>query len=178
MPGYYDLLARTGKKSAALVFRFPALLLLPVLILTIVEFTHLSWPQRTQTTANTVTDTAPLPVLNVDLFPLADRAILARLHWHEKNIPVNKLIVSALPVSDISLRFSGYLIADNRDKSLVIVQEGQQQTTLFVGDPLPDRSAVIIDIQSGGIIINRGGYYESILFESDEVNQAVRTNSP
>lgn len=81
-------------------------------------------------------------------------------------------------MSDISLRFSGYLIADNRDKSLVIIQQGQQQTTLFIGDLLPDRSAVIIDIQSGGIIINRGGYYESILFESDDVNQTMRSNPP
>ncbi|VEB89096.1 pullulanase C protein [Klebsiella quasipneumoniae] len=72
-----------------------------------------------------------------------------------------------MPVSSLKLRLAGLLASSNPARSIAIIEKGNQQVSLSVGDTTPGYDAQIAAILPDRIIVNYQGRQEAILLFND-----------
>ncbi|HBZ3640752.1 TPA: type II secretion system protein GspC [Klebsiella pneumoniae] len=86
-----------------------------------------------------------------------------------KNPPAPAVATSLnqVPVSSLKLRLAGLLASSNPARSIAIIEKGNQQVSLSVGDTTPGYDAQIAAILPDRIIVNYQGRQEAILLFND-----------
>ena len=81
--------------------------------------------------------------------------------------PAEATSLNQVPVSSLKLRLAGLLASSNPARSIAIIEKGNQQVSLSVGDTTPGYDAQIAAILPDRIIVNYQGRQEAILLFND-----------
>lgn len=81
--------------------------------------------------------------------------------------PAAATSLNQVPVSSLKLRLAGLLASSNPARSIAIIEKGNQQVSLSVGDTTPGYDAQIAAILPDRIIVNYQGRQEAILLFND-----------
>jgi general secretion pathway protein C len=148
--------------------------LLPQIVTLIILITAI--PQLAKLTWRVVFPVSPedISALPLTAPPAADPELktcgphLPCLAWRQKTpAPTDATSLNQVPVSSLKLRLAGLLASSNPARSIAIIEKGNQQVSLSVGDTTPGYDARIVAILPDRIIVNYQGRKEAILLFND-----------
>ncbi|WP_410003476.1 type II secretion system protein N [Marinobacter sp. F3R11] len=91
---------------------------------------------------------------------------------------VAEAVKRSAPETGLRLRLEGVLVGQRPEDSGAIVAGSNGETAWYrVGDVLPG-NAELAEVESGRILIRRGGRYESLTFEEDDTSAMVAEVAP
>ncbi|MBQ0831248.1 type II secretion system protein N [Marinobacter sp.] len=107
---------------------------------------------------------------NSGRYPMANYEFFGRA---EASGEVAAAVKRSAPETGLRLRLEGVLVGQRPEDSGAIVAGSNGETEWYrVGDLLPG-NAELAEVESGRILIRRGGRYESLTFEEDNVSTMV-----
>ncbi|HBZ3704409.1 TPA: type II secretion system protein GspC [Klebsiella quasipneumoniae] len=110
--------------------------------------------------------TAP-PAAELELKNVRPAFTLFGLATKNPPAPAEATSLDQVPVSSLKLRLAGLLASSNPARSIAIIEKGNQQVSLSVGDTTPGYDAQIAAILPDRIIVNYQGRQEAILLFND-----------
>ena len=147
----------------------PRIVTLIILITAIPQLAKLTWRVVFPVSSEDISAlplTAP-PAAEPELKNVRPAFTLFGLATKNPPAPAEATSLDQVPVSSLKLRLAGLLASSNPARSIAIIEKGNQQVSLSVGDTTPGYDAQIAAILPDRIIVNYQGRQEAILLFND-----------
>ncbi|MDG0762970.1 type II secretion system protein GspC [Klebsiella quasipneumoniae] len=147
----------------------PRFVTLIILITAIPQLAKLTWRVVFPVSSEDISAlplTAP-PAAEPELKNVRPAFTLFGLATKNPPAPAEATSLDQVPVSSLKLRLAGLLASSNPARSIAIIEKGNQQVSLSVGDTTPGYNAQIAAILPDRIIVNYQGRQEAILLFND-----------
>ena len=147
----------------------PQIVTLIILITAIPQLAKLTWRVVFPVSSEDISAlplTAP-PAAEPELKNVRPAFTLFGLATKNPPAPAEATSLDQVPVSSLKLRLAGLLASSNPARSIAIIEKGNQQVSLSVGDTTPGYDAQIAAILPDRIIVNYQGRQEAILLFND-----------
>ena len=147
----------------------PRIVTLIILITAIPQLAKLTWRVVFPVSSEDISAlplTAP-PAAEPELKNVRPAFTLFGLATKNPPAPAEATSLDQVPVSSLKLRLAGLLASSNPARSIAIIEKGNQQVSLSVGDTTPGYNAQIAAILPDRIIVNYQGRQEAILLFND-----------
>ncbi|HGS7068769.1 TPA: type II secretion system protein GspC [Klebsiella quasipneumoniae subsp. quasipneumoniae] len=147
----------------------PRIVTLIILITAIPQLAKLTWRVVFPVSSEDISAlplTAP-PAAEPELINVRPAFTLFGLATKNPPAPAEATSLDQVPVSSLKLRLAGLLASSNPARSIAIIEKGNQQVSLSVGDTTPGYDAQIAAILPDRIIVNYQGRQEAILLFND-----------
>lgn len=147
----------------------PRIVTLIILITAIPQLAKLTWRVVFPVSSEDISAlplTAP-PAAEPELKNVRPAFTLFGLATKNPPAPEEATSLDQVPVSSLKLRLAGLLASSNPARSIAIIEKGNQQVSLSVGDTTPGYDAQIAAILPDRIIVNYQGRQEAILLFND-----------
>lgn len=147
----------------------PRIVTLIILITAIPQLAKLTWRVVFPVSSEDISAlplTAP-PAAEPELKNVRPAFTLFGLATKNPPAPAEATSLDQVPVSSLKLRLAGLLASSNPARSIAIIEKGNQQVSLSVGDTTPGYDAQIAAILPDRIIVNYHGRQEAILLFND-----------